>query len=116
MQHLYIKLAEKRIAELGRHRYPGEQRRDQPLQAPHRTVDRGIRPGNRHQPAPGLHHLPPVGAPPPAERQPQLWPHHQPLLDPLPAERGRNRGLLRFEGRHLLADPFAAKAFGTALT
>ena len=38
--------------------------------AAHRTVDRGVRPGNRHQPAPGLHHLPPVGAPPPAERQP----------------------------------------------
>ena len=30
---------------LGRHRHPGEQRRDQPLQAAHRTVDRGVRPG-----------------------------------------------------------------------
>lgn len=33
---------------------------------------------------------------------------------PLPAERGRNRGLLRFEGRHLLADPFAGRLPGPA--
>lgn len=73
------------LRDIGQHRHPGEQRRNQPLQAPHRTFDQGVRPADGHQPTPGLHHLPPTGSPPPAERQSAMRLHHQPLLDPLPA-------------------------------
>ena len=102
------------LRHAGRHRHPGQQRRDQSLQTPHRALDRGVRPRTCHQPAPGLHHLTPAGPPPPAERQPQLRTHRQPLLDTLPAERGRHRGLLRLEGRYLLADPRAGRLAGAA--
>lgn len=102
------------LRRTGRYRHPGQQRRDQPLQTPHRALDRGVRPRTCHQPAPGLHHLAPAGPPPPAERQSQLWTHCQPLLDTLPAERGRHRGLLCLEGRHLLTDPRAGRLAGAA--
>ena len=32
------------------------------------NFDRRVRPGNRHQPAPGFHYLTPAGSPPPPER------------------------------------------------